>query len=116
MKKILRKLNNRRGESLSEVLIALLISSLGIALLAVMITSSVRMITESRTTVESYVAAENALAVRTGSTGQTGTVTLTNNGGHDQDLTDNVSSDIPVTYYVNSVIGGKPVIAYRKGN
>ncbi len=115
MKKLRRKLNSKRGESIAEVLVALLISSLGLALLAVMIASSVRMIETGRETVAEYVEAENALVTRDAASGLSGTAVL-NAGGYDLKLTDASSVKTPVVYYVNGAIGGTSVIAYRKGD
>lgn len=54
MKSLCRKLKSRAGETISEVLIALLISSLGLVMLAAMITASARTIGKSRETLEAY--------------------------------------------------------------
>ena len=54
MKSLCRKLKSRAGETISEVLIALLISSLGLVMLAAMITASARTITKSREVLETY--------------------------------------------------------------
>jgi hypothetical protein len=114
MKTIRKKLKNNRGESISEVLIALLISSLGIALLAVMIASSIRIIDTGRKTIERYVDEGNALVVR-GSSDLHGTFVLTDSSDDDRLLTkESTQADIPVLYYKNDVIARTPVIAYRE--
>ncbi len=52
--KMRKKLHNKRGDSLAEVLIALLISSLALVMLASMITSSANMITKSKAKLRDY--------------------------------------------------------------
>ena len=54
MKKLYRKLKSSAGETISEVLIALLISSLGLVMLAGMITAASNAVTTSRKTLETY--------------------------------------------------------------
>ena len=54
MNSLCRKLKNRAGETISEVLIALLISSLGLVMLASLITASSRTIGRSREALEAY--------------------------------------------------------------
>ena len=77
MKKLIRgKLNSRKGESIAEVLVALLIAALALVMLASMITSSSSMIKSSRIKMQDYYTANNALETRTGTTAGTGTVTI----------------------------------------
>ena len=59
--KALRKLNNRSGESLAEVLVSVLISAVALVMLASMITSSTSMIEKSRASMKDNYAAANAL-------------------------------------------------------
>ena len=54
MKNIRKKLKSTAGESLAEVLIALLISALALVMLAEMINASANMIMRSRKTMEDY--------------------------------------------------------------
>ena len=61
MKKMMQKLRSRAGESISEVLIAMLVSALGLAMLAGVITTSTRIITKSRETAKTFTQSENAL-------------------------------------------------------
>lgn len=62
MRKIRSKLQNNLGESISETLVALLISALALTLLASMISSTLRMVTQSRTKIAEYYTANNAIA------------------------------------------------------
>lgn len=56
-----RKLNNHDGDSIAEVLVALLISSLALVMLASMITTSSRMIAASRTKMQDYYEESSSL-------------------------------------------------------
>ena len=49
-----KKLDNKDGDSIAEVLVALLISSLALVMLASMITSSSKMITTSKKKMQDY--------------------------------------------------------------
>ena len=62
MKTALRKFQSRRGESISEVLTAVLITTLGLTILAGMISGASRVIRRSEDAMGRYIAAENALA------------------------------------------------------
>ena len=59
MRKLVRKrLVSRAGESLAEVLVALMISALGLMMLAGMISSSSSLVMKSKDTMRDYIAAE----------------------------------------------------------
>lgn len=62
LKKVRNKIKNNNGESISEVLVALLISTLGLVMLATMITTSTKLVTRSEESMDQFVEAENALA------------------------------------------------------
>ena len=109
--KRLRKLKERKGESVAEALVSLVIASLGMVLLAGMITASVNLITESRDTISDYVTADNRLEAREGSA-LSGTASVKDDTGREMRLTDgDASSQIPVYYYSNTEIGSTPVIS-----
>ena len=65
MKRFIKKLKSQRGESLGETMIALLISILGLALLAMMIETSANLIKKSDTEFNSYIGKENKLVEKT---------------------------------------------------
>ena len=67
MRKIRSRLQNNLGESISETLVALLISALALTLLASMISSTLRMVTQSRTKIAEYYTANNAIAAASAS-------------------------------------------------
>lgn len=58
MKRFCEKLKGQAGESISEVLIALLISSFALVMLAGMISASSQIITKSNSIIERYYAGE----------------------------------------------------------
>jgi hypothetical protein len=99
MKRMMKKLKNQAGETISEVLIALLISALGMMMLAMMITSTGSGVTKSREAMEKYYSADSE-----GTT--TGTVTVT---------VSNAADSAEYSYSVSSVsrtLGGKTVVSY----
>ena len=62
-KSILKKLKNNKGESITEVLVALLISVISMTLLAGMIAASASMTEKSKKKIDDYYKAENSLEV-----------------------------------------------------
>ena len=105
------KLNSKSGESITEGLVALLISSLGLLLLAGMITSTNRIVSRSKEATRNYIEQNNAL-VEQGTSLETGTVSFS--GGGSEKLTNNSGDTISVTYYTNEQTGSTPVTAYKK--
>ena len=94
---MIEKLKKHAGETIAEVLIALLISTIGLLMLATMISSSGNLISGSRTLLENYYSA---------SAETVGTAQVTVN---------NKTADRTYTYTVNTnskSLGGKTVIAY----
>ena len=65
-KDCVRKLRSRRGESIAEVLIALLITAMGMAVLAGMISSASKIVQNSEDAVKTFIQAENSLAAQSG--------------------------------------------------
>ena len=100
-----KKLKSRSGESIGEVLVAVLISALALALLAGMVVSASRIVTQSKQALGRYVAAENALTMQSGE-GTSGQVTITDSTG--------AADSVAVLYYTER-IGGKDVTSYRIG-
>ena len=114
VKKIMRRLRSFAGESLTETLVAMLIASLAIVMLAGMISSAVRMVASSKQLVAEYTAAENALVEHTGESAAAGTVTLTENGTLVA-LSDSSGTSVAVTCYENSTASGITVYSYKAG-
>jgi hypothetical protein len=121
----MKKLNNRRGETIAETLVALLISAIGMVLLASMIQSASRMIANSQEQVKLYMSEENRLVDQpTADDGThieadaTGIVTIksvsdTNTIGTPLKLTDGSEPTIEVDYYVNQHALGSDVKKYE---
>ncbi len=107
-----KKLRSSKGEGIAEVLIAVLISAVALALLASMITTATGMLRSSQETMDTYYGERNELAqLNTGSV-TTGTVSVAANG-----------ASVPMTYgdgdtitvsYTSSTLNNKTIYAYRK--
>ena len=122
--KLKRKLRSRAGESIAEVLVALLIAALAMATLAGMIGATYSMVEKSKTTMKSYVDANNGLVTQdSGGTDGKATLSITVGEGSTQTSTpvkisegDADDKTISVVYFSNSQISGKTVISYEKGS
>ena len=100
---IKRKLASRAGESFAESLVALLISSFAMAMLAGAMMSSLGVITKTRKKLEAYYARAERMVTRD-EAGTPATVTISGNG---------ISVTAEVTFYENKEFGRNPVISYR---
>lgn len=100
-KSMIEKLKKHTGETIAEVLIALLISTIGLLMLATMISSSGNSISRSRTLLENYYSASTE-------TSETAQVTVKNKTV-DKTYTYSVKTD-------SKSLGGKTVIAYSDGS
>ena len=109
-------MRSRSGETLTEILVAVLISSLAIALLVTMISVSSGMIDRSRNDLSEYYMRSNDLAemqdsgLSAGVTTETGTLSLKLNGAAVPLSTGKTSFN--VKYYVNDLEGSK-VVSYK---
>lgn len=110
-KGIKRKLGGRAGESLAEVLVALLVSTIGILLLASMIQSANMMIVSSRSHYRDYIEAENALESQSGG-GREDHINILLDGSAIR-LTDESQYNVGVICYSNAANGGKTIVSYR---
>ena len=124
------RLRNQDGDSIAEVLIALLISSLALVMLASMITSSTKIITGSKTKMNDYYAACNSVTTYTVPTVEEGkspnvvsdstkkvSITFPDAAGKIDGLKpaeDGSGFSYPVDYYKNMVFPGKAVISFKK--
>ncbi len=125
-KKALKTLKSQGGETISEVLIALLVSALALTMLASMITSSSRMVTGSMRAMTAYIAEENNIVDYSG-TYETGEVTLKMKGLDGEEkawILSNYSAGggspdsspspaVSVRFYTCRVIGNTAVISYK---
>lgn len=105
------KRRSSRGETLSEVLVALLISAMGMLVFSGAVTSTIKLIHAGEEKLKNYGSANDALETYSagingidGCWSREGTVSL---GGLD-------GSGEAVTFYCNG-IGRIPIISYKKG-
>lgn len=84
IRKCVRRLKNGRGETITEVLVALLVSALALTMLAAMVAASTRMVNESRNKIDEYYQAGNGMAALSGSAAGTGRAALTGEGTSDE--------------------------------
>ncbi len=102
-----KKIRSERGESLAEVLVAILFSALALVLLASMITTSTRIISASRDRMNSYYAQNAALSGQ--SVGLDDTVTT---GTANVDISEDIlSQGESVTVSYRSIDAG--ITSYR---
>ena len=101
------RLGSRSGESIAETLIALLVSSIGLLMLAGMLNGSTMMIVRSRKTVGSYYTGNNQLEMKGGDPSGTVNMVFKDEEGKIRE------EAFPVVYYVNRTVGKRPVISYR---
>ncbi len=109
--KIRRKLQNNRGDSIAEVLIALLISALALVMLASMITSSSRMILSSKAKMDAYYQESGSYSAPN-ATGDKVKITIVVDGDTDP------SEDYDILYYktTNEEISGfQKIVSFKKG-
>lgn len=114
-KLVKKKLKNNNGESLSEVLIAVLISTLGMVLLAGMITSSVNIVTKNKTAFDSYVTAENDLVDPENKTDDTTIIVSSGTITFSEKLTAATPENMSVNVSAYSAtLGNKKIYTYKK--
>ena len=103
--RIMKKIKSQAGETIAEVLIALLISSVALVMLAGMIASTTNLVTRSKSKMEAYYAANEKLEKQNETEGQSLTIQILS--------TDNTVSVevINIPGFRNEVLG-KPVYAY----
>ena len=100
-RKIILKLRSSNGESLTETLVALLIAAIALVMLASMISSTTRIVTQSKAKMTEYYKANKTVAAQTGG-GISGTVTI-----GDQQY------QYSVTAYLNQSFISTPIASYR---
>ena len=108
--KLKKKLKSQTGETISETLVGVLISSMALVMLAAAITSSLSAITRSKNKLDDYYKANEApdgVVRMSGSPSGTGTITITDESGTKID-------DYTVDYFMNDEFSTTPVVAYKK--
>lgn len=106
------KLKSKSGESISEVLVALLISALAIVLLASMIAASTNMVMKSKSKMKDYANAENSIVERSGD-GESGSVQIVDSNNNPVVLTDGAGTGIEVAYFTNDESVRHTVRSYK---
>lgn len=101
----------KRGESLTEVLVAVTIGGLALIILAMAISVSSHMAMNSRTVMEKYYDANNAAVAGSADSLGTGTVALKQADGSSVPLVSS-SQTVGVTYYGNSEGGASAIVLY----
>ena len=107
MKKIAAKLRSRRGETIAETLVSLLVGCLALMVLAGMIAATARLVRTSEEKMDEYYV-ESAKLADPEESGESGTVTVTVSGS---ELETSVSCG--VSAYENTIFSGHTVTAYR---
>jgi len=122
LKKMKARLKSLSGESIAEVLVAVMLSAIGLTMLALMISATTRMVIRSKNITSDYVGSNNQL-VEKGDTTFNGEVEVlfvdpVSRVGQYILLTDESSEDykISVRYYINNNIGNVSVTSYKKGS
>ena len=104
-----RRIRSCAGESIAETLIALLVSTVGLMMLAGMINTGAHLITRSRTTLRTYYTENNRLEEKEDSIAGQLRITLQFREG------DIPAEAIEAAYYENTAIRRRTVISYRTG-
>ena len=102
-------LRNDRGESITEVLVAIVISGLAILLLATAISAAVNTNNASRRAMNEYYAANNNVVQAQGSTTKDGTVSITLNGSA---VSLGNTANIPITCRIGQQVNDTVIGAY----
>ena len=117
--KLATKLKSTAGESLAEVLIALLIAALALTMLASVIHTSSTMITQSKKTLGEYYEANQTLEKMNGSAAGTAAYSVSRSGASvyllPEPATPASEDDtwLKIDYYTNTRVSKKTVAAYR---
>lgn len=108
MKKLKQKLRSRAGESISETLVAVLISALALVMLAGAMSAATSVVNRSRDKLNEYYNGNETMMESGTELTQGITITEDNTEGS---ISLEVKCDI--VYYTNEAFGDKPVIAYE---
>jgi Tfp pilus assembly protein PilV len=92
-RQIRRKLNSRNGESLAEVLVAVLVIAIGLVLLSTMVLASGRLVDNGGRKMTQVISASNAMESQSGS-GATAQLDITS-----EKTTENATSIIQIKIY-----------------
>lgn len=113
------KLRSRTGESIAETLVALLIGSVALVMLAGMITTSAHLITKSKTLMETYYNNNKSLETKPDTSSGSLDITIQQDPvdvgtpSSSTTLKTPLPGTISVKKYENDTIAGKSVISYK---
>ena len=111
IEKLKKKLNSRAGETISETLVALLISALALTMLAGAISASLSLITKSRVRMNLYYdaneAASGVVKMSSGGTSADDGITIKDSEGKIVDM------PFDVDYYKNGEFSQFTVVSYK---
>ena len=114
--KLKNRLRSQAGESIAEVLVAMLISVLALTMLAVMISSTLSMVNKSKLKMNEYYDANRVLEMQPDSTDNTNVTVSTGKisikSAGDMAVAELNVTGIDVTMYRNDTFS-KPVYAYH---
>ena len=110
----MKRLRSKRGETIAETLIALLISCVALIMLANMIDSGSRLVMDSEDRMDEYYSQNNGIAAgNSDEAGDSGsakiTITKDNSSG-----TSTTIKEVDVNYYINNSLGNTSVVAYKE--
>ena len=111
--KMISKLCSQAGETISETLVALLIASLALMMLAGAVSSAANMITGSNAKMTEYYEKDNRLAVHDTAIAD-GEISITITCDDDTTLTQTTNPEEPYKYYLNDAFGSTAVVSYAK--
>ena len=106
--RIMKKINSQAGETIAEVLVALLISSVALVMLAGMIASTTNLVTRSKSKMEAYYKANERLEKQDETADVSFSIQIS-----DEDNTVISVQTVNIPGFKNEVLG-KPVYAYGK--
>jgi len=104
-KRKIYKLRSKAGETITETLVALLISAFALVMLAGAISSAVHVITTSDKKMGKYYAEDSNLVTQSAAKG-TLSISIQQNGSSIE-----LHNNVP--YYENSEFSSKPVVSYK---
>lgn len=108
LEKLRKKLNSRSGETITETLVALLISALALVMLAAAISSAASVITRSREKLDAYYLENEKVINRVANGTNDITITL-------KEMNDNITQQtIAAKFYKNEEFTRNLVISYDK--
>jgi len=108
-----KKLKSRRGETIAEVLVSLLISAVALVMLASMITVSTNMISKNETRMDTYYRANNELTTNTDSADGAVAAAHEGNVGYYPSEGEDAFRSVQVKYRAHS-LGEEQIVAYWK--